>query len=79
MKKSILSALGLAVALAFSMPVLGASAANAAPAAKHVVHKKAHRHHAVAHKKHHVRKHHLRKHHTGKHHIHHVHKAAKKA
>ncbi len=32
MKKSILSAAGLAVALAFSMPVLGTSAANAAGA-----------------------------------------------
>ncbi|RWM21019.1 MAG: hypothetical protein E5X53_04725 [Mesorhizobium sp.] len=30
MKKSILSALGLAIALAFSMPVLGVSSANAA-------------------------------------------------
>lgn len=76
MKKSILSALGLAVALAFSMPVLGTSAANAAPVAKHVVHHKAHRHHSVAHKKHHVRKHHASKHHA---HKHHAHKVAKKA
>ncbi|MGX9176439.1 hypothetical protein [Mesorhizobium sp. BHbdii] len=30
MKKSLLSALGLAIALAFSMPVLGTSSANAA-------------------------------------------------
>ncbi|TIN68937.1 MAG: hypothetical protein E5Y29_23920, partial [Mesorhizobium sp.] len=39
MKKSLLSALGLAVALAFTVPVIGATSADAAPMAKH------HRHH----------------------------------
>jgi hypothetical protein len=65
MKKSLLSALGLAVALAVSMPILGATSADAAP-----THHKHHRHH-------HHRKHH-RKHH---HHHHHHHKKveAKKA
>jgi hypothetical protein len=63
MKKSLLSALGLAVALAFSMPVLGTSSANAAsstattvttttmtPAVKKPTHKKIHynKHHRKA-------------------------------
>ena len=39
MKKSLLSALGLALALAFTMPILGTTSADAAPA------KKLHRHH----------------------------------
>lgn len=60
MRKSLLSALGLAVALAFSMPIVGASSANAAETAKHVMHKK--HHHRAHHRKHH-RKHHARKHH----------------
>ncbi|MDX8540250.1 hypothetical protein RFM23_21760 [Mesorhizobium abyssinicae] len=63
MKKSLLSALGLAVALAVSMPILGATSADAAP-----MHHKHHRHH-------HHRKHH-RKHH---HHHHHKKLVAKKA
>jgi len=46
MKKSLLSALGLAVALAVSMPILGATSADAAP-----MHHKHHRHHH--HRKHH--------------------------
>ncbi|PLP56012.1 hypothetical protein CYK37_27430 [Mesorhizobium loti] len=80
MKKSILSALGLAVALAFAVPALGTTSANAAEVAKHVVHTKHHRHHSVAHKKYHAGKHHARKHHS-RHHAsrHHVHMAAKKA
>ncbi|WP_164754230.1 hypothetical protein [Mesorhizobium sp. M7A.F.Ca.US.008.03.1.1] len=65
MKKSLLSALGLAVALAFTVPVIGATSADAAPMAKH------HRHHH--HHRHHVRHHH---HH---HHHHHVKKTMKKA
>ncbi|CAN7539090.1 hypothetical protein LJR234_003988 [Mesorhizobium amorphae] len=50
MKKSLLSALGLAFALAVSMPLLGATSADAAP-----VHHKHHRHH---HRKHHHHHHH---------------------
>ncbi|CAN7700739.1 hypothetical protein [Mesorhizobium sp. LjNodule214] len=53
MKKSLLSALGLALALAVSMPLLGATSADAAP----VVHKH-HRHH---HRKHHQHHHHHHK------------------
>ncbi|WP_095201571.1 hypothetical protein [Mesorhizobium carmichaelinearum] len=64
MKKSLLSALGLAVALAFTAPVIGATSADAAPMAKH------HRHH------HHHRYHH--RHHHYHHHHHHVKKMAKK-
>lgn len=55
MKKSFLSALGLAVALAFTVPVIGATSADAAPMAKH------HRHHH--HHRHHVRHHHHHRHH----------------
>jgi hypothetical protein len=55
MKKSLLSALGLAVALAFTVPVIGATSADAAPMAKH------HRHHH--HHRHHVRHHHHHHHH----------------
>ncbi|WP_181181847.1 hypothetical protein [Mesorhizobium sp. B1-1-1] len=47
MKKSLLSALGLAVALAFTMPILGATSADAAPMHKH------HRHHRSHHYHHH--------------------------
>ncbi|MBZ9922802.1 hypothetical protein LB579_34680 [Mesorhizobium sp. BR1-1-7] len=57
MKKSLLSALGLAVALAFTMPILGATSADAAPMHKH------HRHHH--HRKHH-RSHHYHHHHHNK-------------
>jgi hypothetical protein len=57
MKKSLLSALGLAVALAFTVPVIGATSADAAPMAKHHRH---HRHH------HYVRHHHHHHHHVKK-------------
>lgn len=57
MKKSLLSALGLAVALAVSMPVLGVTSANAAP-----MHKKHHRHHH----RHHHHHHHVHHHHHKK-------------
>lgn len=50
MKKSLLSALGLAVALAVSMPIIGASSADAAP-----MHAKYYRHH---HHRHHIRHYH---------------------
>lgn len=65
MKKSLLSALGLAVALAFTAPVIGATSADAAPMAKH------HRHHGH-HRYHYHRHHHVRHHH-------HVKKIVKKA
>jgi hypothetical protein len=81
MKKSLLSALGLAVALAFSMPVLGTSSANAAsstattvttttmtPAAKKPTHKKMH------YKKMHYKKHHRK---APVHHVSHMKPAAK--
>ena len=55
MKKSLLSALGLAVAMAFTVPVIGATSADAAPMVKH------HRHHH--HHRHHVRHHHHHRHH----------------
>lgn len=55
MKKSLLSALGLAVAMAFTVPVIGTTSADAAPMAKH------HRHHH--HHRHHVRHHHHHRHH----------------
>jgi hypothetical protein len=58
MKKSLLSALGLAVALAFTVPVIGATSADAAPMAKH------HRHHH--HHRHYVRHHHHHHHHVKK-------------
>ncbi|UVK48008.1 hypothetical protein BPNPMPFG_000389 [Mesorhizobium sp. AR07] len=57
MKKSLLSALGLAVALAFTMPVIGATSADAAPMAKHHRHHY-HRHHHPVHHRHHVHHHH---------------------
>ncbi|OHV87975.1 hypothetical protein [Mesorhizobium sp. ORS 3428] len=60
MKKSLLSALGLALALAFTMPILGATSADAAPAPA---------------KKHHHLRHHHKKHHRS-HHRHHHHKMA---
>jgi len=57
MKKTLLSALGLAVALAFAVPALGTTEANAAttmakPATTKIVHHKKH-------KKHHAKKHHV--------------------
>ncbi|MBN9547788.1 MAG: hypothetical protein J0H31_02610 [Alphaproteobacteria bacterium] len=69
MKKTILSALGLAVALAFAVPALGTTEANAAtmtttaakPATKIVHHKKHKKHHVAKHHKHHVKKHHVKK------------------
>jgi Ni/Co efflux regulator RcnB len=66
MKKSLLSALGLAFALAVSLPIIGASSADAAPMAKK------HHHH------HHHHKHH-KKHHRHHHHHHHKKVEAKKA
>ncbi|MDG4895460.1 MAG: hypothetical protein EOR72_16320 [Mesorhizobium sp.] len=59
MKKSLLSALGLALALAFTMPILGATSADAAPMTKH------HRHH---HRRHHRVHHHFYRHHHRHHH-----------
>ncbi|MER9998199.1 hypothetical protein NKJ90_05075 [Mesorhizobium sp. M0051] len=60
MKKSLLSTLGLAVALAFTVPVIGATSADAAPMARH--HR--HHHHAVCHygmhRRHHVHHHHMK-------------------
>ncbi|WP_146172480.1 hypothetical protein [Mesorhizobium helmanticense] len=57
MKKSLLSALGLAVALAVSMPIIGASSADAAPMhAKHHRHHHHHRHHIRHHRHHHHKK-----------------------
>ncbi|SDA74032.1 hypothetical protein [Mesorhizobium qingshengii] len=64
MKKSLLSALGLAVALAFTAPVIGATSADAAPMVKHHRH---HHHHRYYHRHHRV------------HHHHHVKKIVKKA
>ena len=56
MKKSLLSALGLAVALAFTAPVIGATSADAAPM---VTHHRHHRHHHYYHHHyHHVHHHH---------------------
>ncbi|ESW84350.1 hypothetical protein X770_24360 [Mesorhizobium sp. LSJC269B00] len=55
MKKSLLSALGLAFALAVSLPLIGASSADAAS-----LHKKHHYHHH--HNKHHRHHHHQRHH-----------------
>ncbi len=65
MKKSLLSALGLAFALAVSLPLIGATSADAAP-----LHKKHHHHH-------HHYKHH--RHHHHHHHHHHQKLEAKKA
>lgn len=67
MKKTLLSALGLAVALAFAVPALGTTEANAAttmakPAPTKIVHHKKHKkHHVAKHHKHHVKKHHVKK------------------
>ncbi|RUW30163.1 hypothetical protein [Mesorhizobium sp. M1E.F.Ca.ET.041.01.1.1] len=58
MKKSLLSALGLALALAFTMPILGATRADAAPVKKHHHH---HRHHYKHHRTHHHHRHHHKK------------------
>ncbi|TGT44135.1 hypothetical protein [Mesorhizobium sp. M8A.F.Ca.ET.165.01.1.1] len=67
MKKSLLSALGLAAAIAFAVPVVGATRADAAPMAKH------HHHHH-----HHHRHHHRYHHHHHHHHHHHMKKMTKK-
>jgi len=64
MKKTLFSALGLAVALAFSAPMIG-SADAATVTTKTVVKHPAHHHHH-----HHVRHHHVRHHHH--HHAKHV-------
>ncbi|MDG4885016.1 hypothetical protein [Mesorhizobium sp. WSM4884] len=53
MKKSLLSALGLALALAFTMPILGATSADAAPMKKHHHHRHHHTHHHRVHHRHH--------------------------
>ncbi|WP_189375772.1 hypothetical protein [Mesorhizobium sp. M4A.F.Ca.ET.020.02.1.1] len=83
LKKSLLSVLGLAVALAFAVPALGTTEASAAattaaattttaaPAAATATAKPAAKvAHHKKHKKHH--KHHARKHHLKKHRKHHV-------
>ncbi|TPJ42684.1 hypothetical protein FJ434_02925 [Mesorhizobium sp. B2-5-13] len=57
MKKSLLSALGLAAAIAFAVPVVGATSADAAPMAKHHHHRH-HYHHRYHHRYHH---HHMKK------------------
>ncbi|MBZ9722868.1 hypothetical protein LB554_02805 [Mesorhizobium sp. CO1-1-11] len=44
MKKSLLSALGLAAAIAFAVPVVGATSADAASMAKHHHHRHHHHH-----------------------------------
>ncbi|TJV70808.1 MAG: hypothetical protein E5X76_18640 [Mesorhizobium sp.] len=62
MKKSLLSALGLALALAFTMPILGATSADAAPMKTHHHHRHHHRHHRV----HHHHYHHRHRHHHKK-------------
>ncbi|HEY4191281.1 MAG TPA: hypothetical protein VGM46_01425 [Mesorhizobium sp.] len=55
MKKSFVSALGLAIALAFSAPMLGAGSASAASMHTPSSHRKVHHHHTVVHHhKHHV-------------------------
>jgi len=66
MKKSLLTASGLSLALAFGMSMVGATSADAAPMKKH------HHHH-------HHHKHHHRHHHHHHHHHHHMKKVAKKA
>ncbi|TGQ73162.1 MAG: hypothetical protein E5V49_01985 [Mesorhizobium sp.] len=58
MKKSLISALGLAAAIAFTVPVIGATSAEAAPAAKHHRHHHHHRYHYRHHYRHH---HHVKK------------------
>ncbi len=58
MKKSLLTASGLALALAFGMSTLGVASADAAPMKKH--------HHHHHHHKHHHRHHHHHHHHHKK-------------
>ncbi|TGU84542.1 hypothetical protein EN829_063225 [Mesorhizobium sp. M00.F.Ca.ET.186.01.1.1] len=53
MTKSLLSPLGLALALAFTMPILGATSADAAPVTKHHHHRHHHKHHRMHHHHHH--------------------------
>ncbi|RWA76654.1 hypothetical protein [Mesorhizobium sp.] len=53
MTKSLLSPLGLALALAFTMPILGTTSADAAPMHKHHHHHRWHRHHHHHHRHHH--------------------------
>ncbi|MEI9422143.1 hypothetical protein O7A70_13310 [Mesorhizobium sp. Cs1299R1N1] len=59
MKKSLLSALGLAAAIAFAVPVVGATSADAAPMVKHHHHRH-HYHHRYHHRYHHHH-HHMKK------------------
>jgi hypothetical protein len=61
MKKSLLSALGLAVALAFTAPVIGTTSADAAPMVKHHRHHRHHRHHHRHPIHHHHHHHHMKK------------------
>ena len=61
MKTSLVSALGLAVALAFTLPVIGATSADAAPMAKHHHHHHHHHHHYHGHHHHHHHHHHMKK------------------
>jgi hypothetical protein len=61
MKKSLLSALGLALALVFTMPILGTTSANAAPMKKHHRHHHHRRHHHRYHNHHHHHRHHHKK------------------
>ena len=56
MKKSLLSALGLALALASTMPILGATTADAKPMKKHHHHHHHHHHHSKKHHHHHHHK-----------------------
>lgn len=56
MKKPLLSALGLAIALALSMPIIGATSADATT--MHTTVKKHHRHHYHHRLHHHYRHHH---------------------
>ncbi|MER9335134.1 hypothetical protein NKJ06_14225 [Mesorhizobium sp. M0293] len=58
MKKSLLSALGLAVVLAFTVPVIGATSTDAAPMARH--HRHHHRHYHPIHHRHHHHHHHVK-------------------
>jgi len=65
MKKTLFAALGLAVALAFSVPMVGS--ADAATMVKHHHHHVVHHHH-VKHHRHHVKHHH----HAVRHHHKHI-------
>ena len=58
MTKSLMSAFGLAVAFALTMPVIGATSADAAQMGPHHLH---HHHHRVRH--HHWHHHHWHRHH----------------